>query len=138
MYVLIEVKNEIDDDDPDVQGATYFFKFRQNKKHGNFYEFCSCPALFLEVVGPLIRVCVCCQPLTPFLPLLLMIKVDEVLMSPLAQAVVALRFTLEKIRSFSDKERTTVLSTTSPVYLPYIITLEPCSPIEKSTSVQAD
>lgn len=81
LLALVEAKNELGSADPMFQGQRYYQLFweKAERRGSPLYEHDARPALFLELVGPNLRVSalaslvgnrVLCEPLTPFLPLL--------------------------------------------------------------------
>jgi len=79
LQVLLEAKNELGSADPWFQGQRYYQLFWDAQQRQLMHANDPCPALFLELVGPNLRVSalaslegnrVVCEPLTAFLPLL--------------------------------------------------------------------
>ena len=79
LQVLLEAKNELGSADPWFQGLRHYQLFWDAHHRRHMREADQCPAIFLELVGPNLRVSalasleanrVLCEPLTPFLPLL--------------------------------------------------------------------
>ena len=79
LQILLEAKNELGSADPWFQGQRHYQLFWDAHHRRRMREIDPCPALFLELVGPNLRVSalaslesnrVVCEPLTSFLPLL--------------------------------------------------------------------
>ena len=78
LLAVVEWKNEMSSADPYFQGQAYYGRFWTGdaQRRRTLLRTDACPALMLEVVGPMLRVCalatlrgnrVQCEPLTPFM-----------------------------------------------------------------------
>jgi hypothetical protein len=92
--------------DSSFEGAAYYGVFWEARRTSAFYHRTCCPALLLEVVGPLLRVSalywlsnVTLRPLTPLMNLL-WFSDDPDHMIALARTLAAIRATLAQLRDF--------------------------------------
>ena len=122
LLAVVEWKNEVGSADPYFQGQAYYWRFWNDDVTRKRSLLCTdaCPALLLEIIGPMVRVCalatlrgnrVQCEPLTPFMHFFFMPGQPEYMLRLLTLAT-ALRRAMETLeehyRAAADRALPTV------------------------------